>query len=101
MSTLLKIKIDRKHRVELPPEVCESLGVEIVISRSGYKRVRLWHEDKWQEFSSKLKETPEKPLVTSIEKHIVRDAQKVQVDRLGRVHLPSRFLQWLDLEKDD
>lgn len=93
--------IDPKGRIIVPAKFRESLGDAFVVTQGLDGCLFVYSDTEWQAFEEKLKTLP---MANKDARKFVRfflaGAARVEVDKQGRILLPSNLRQFAGLEKD-
>lgn len=93
--------IDQKGRLIVPAKFRESLGEQFVVTKGLDGCLFVYDEQEWAAFEEKLKTLP----ITNKEarafvRFFLAGAANVEVDKQGRILLPSVLREFAKLEKD-
>jgi len=92
--------IDAKGRMILPAKFRDKLGEEIVIARGLDGCLSAYPMAKWQEIESKLTSLPTtKKQARAYARLVLSSAADLELDKMGRINIPSHLLGIADLEK--
>ena len=93
--------IDTKGRLIIPSKFREALGDEFVVTKGLDGCLFVYDNEEWQNFEGKLKTLP---LTNKDARQFVRfflaGAAAVEVDKQGRILLPSVLREFAGLEKE-
>ena len=93
--------IDAKGRLIIPSKFREALGDEFVVTKGMDGCLFVFDNSEWQNFAEKLRELPmmEKE-VRQFTRFFLAGAASVEVDKQGRILLPSVLREFADITKD-
>ena len=93
--------IDAKGRLIIPSKFREILGEEFVVSKGMDGCLFVYANDDWNEFEQKLTSLP---LINKEARKFARfflaGAAQVELDKQGRILVPSSLREFAELEKD-
>ena len=93
--------IDTKGRLIIPAKFREALGEEFVVSKGMDGCLFVYANDDWNAFEQKLTSLP---LINKEARQFARfflaGAAQVEVDKQGRILIPSTLREFAQLEKD-
>lgn len=93
--------IDSKGRVIVPAKFRESLGESFVITKNFDGCLCMYPFDEWEAFELKLRQLPEsKNGVRKLKRHFIGGAAECELDKQGRVLIPSSLREYAQLIKD-
>lgn len=100
------LNLDPKNRIAIPAKYREELlakfGNKITITLESPKYLLIYPENNWNVVREKIQNLPTSshPLVKSYQRLVLGYADTVEMDKSGRVLLPSSLKQLVNLEKD-
>lgn len=93
--------IDIKGRLIMPAKFRDSLGGSFVITRGLDKCLFAYSKNEWDKLEHKLQNLPlTKKDARSFTRFFFSGASECELDRQGRINIPSNLLQYADLEKE-
>ena len=93
--------IDPKGRLSIPSKYREILGDEFVVSKGMDGCLFVFDNSEWQNFAEKLRELPMMDKeVRQFTRFFLAGAASVEVDKQGRILLPSVLREFADITKD-
>ena len=93
--------VDAKGRLIVPAKFRELLGENFVITRGLDQCLFGYTMDEWQKIEEKLKELPvTKKDARAFTRFFFSGATEVELDKQGRVNIPSTLLTYAKLEKE-
>lgn len=93
--------IDIKGRLIVPAKFRESLGDSFVITRGLDKCLFAYPQAEWDKLENKLQNLPlTKKDARSFTRFFFSGASECELDKQGRINIPSNLLQYADLEKE-
>ena len=93
--------IDAKGRLIIPSKFREALGDEFVVTKGMDGCLFVFDNSEWQNFAEKLRELPMMDKeVRQFTRFFLAGAASVEVDKQGRILLPSVLREFADLTKD-
>ena len=93
--------IDSKGRLIVPSKFREALGDEFVVTKGLDGCLFVYPMEEWQAFTDKLKELPlTKKDARQFSRFFLAGAASCEVDRQGRILIPSVLREFAGLEKD-
>lgn len=93
--------IDTKGRLIIPSRFREELGEEFVVTKGLDGCLFVFPNDAWQEFENKLRSLPlTNQSARKFSRFFVAGATPCELDKQGRILLPSSLREFADLEKD-
>ncbi len=92
--------IDAKGRLIVPAKYREELGETFVITNGNDGCLNIYTEEAWETFLGKLQLLPNKRDKREIVRKFVAQANTVEVDKQGRILVPSALREHAGLEKD-
>lgn len=95
--------LDEKARLMVPAPIRKAIAGNLIIATRGIERcLMLFPPDAWQEFSDKVHANSS--LLRSqgrmIRRRLLAPAQSVEIDRTGRIVVPSSLRAYAGLDKD-
>lgn len=93
--------IDAKGRLIIPAKFREVLGDEFVVTKGMDGCLFVFDNSEWQSFAEKLRSLPmiDKE-VRQFTRFFLAGAASVEVDRQGRILIPSVLREFADIERD-
>lgn len=95
--------LDEKARLMVPAPIRKAIaGDKIVVTRGIERCLMLFPPDVWDEFSQKVsaKTSQLQARGRMIRRRLLAPAQKVEIDRTGRIVVPSSLRTYAGLDKD-
>lgn len=93
--------VDVKGRLIIPSKFRESLGETFVITRGLDNCIFGYPMDEWRKLEEKLKELPmTKKDARAFARFFFSGATEVELDKQGRVNIPSTLVSYANLEKE-
>ncbi|SET85573.1 MraZ protein [Salinibacillus kushneri] len=93
--------IDSKGRIIMPAKFREELGEGFVITRGLDKCLFAYPMDEWRQLEEKLKKLPlTKKDARSFTRFFFSGAVECEVDKQGRINIPSPLRKYADLDKE-
>ena len=93
--------IDAKGRLIIPSKFREALGDEFVVTKGMDGCLFVFDNPEWQNFAEKLRELPMMDKeVRQFTRFFLAGAASVEVDKQGRILLPSVLREFADITKD-
>ncbi len=92
--------IDAKGRLIVPAKFREELGEAFVITNGNDGCLNIYTNEAWETFLGKLQLLPNKRDKREIVRKFVAQANTVEVDKQGRILVPSALREHAGLEKD-
>ena len=93
--------IDSKGRLIVPSKLRENLGSTFVITRGLDNCLFGYPMDEWRKLEEKLKELPmTKKDARAFARFFFSGATEVEVDKQGRINIPSTLASYAKLEKE-
>ena len=93
--------IDAKGRIIVPAKFRESLGDNFIITKGLDNCLFVYTNEEWQRFEEKLKTLPlTNKNARTFTRFFLAGAASVEVDKQGRILLPSVLREFAGLEKD-
>lgn len=92
--------IDTKGRVIVPAKFREALGDSFVVTLGLDGCLFVYPMDEWQDFVRQLKELPGSKEARKLQRYFMAGAAPCDVDKQGRVLIPSNLREKAGLEKD-
>ncbi|CAC97378.1 division/cell wall cluster transcriptional repressor MraZ [Listeria innocua] len=93
--------IDIKGRLIVPAKFRELLGDNFVITRGLDKCLFAYPQEEWKKLEEKLQTLPlTKKDARSFTRFFFSGASECELDKQGRINIPSNLLQYADLEKE-
>ena len=93
--------IDAKGRLIIPSKFREILGNEFVVTKGFDGCLFVFANEGWEQFEAKLQALPlDKPEARQIGRFFIAGAIDAEVDKQGRILLPSVLREFAGLEKD-
>ncbi len=92
--------IDAKGRLIVPAKFREELGEAFVITNGNDGCLNIYTEEAWETFLGKLKLLPNNRDTRSIVRKFVSQANRVEVDKQGRILIPTVLRDYAELDKD-
>lgn len=92
--------IDTKGRVIVPAKFREALGDSFVVTLGLDGCLFVYPEEEWRDFVKQLKELPGSKEARKLQRYFMAGAAPCDVDKQGRVLIPSSLREKAGLEKD-
>lgn len=92
--------IDAKGRVIVPAKFREALGDSFVVTFGLDGCLFVYPEEEWEDFVKQLKELPGSKEARKLQRYFMAGAAPCDVDRQGRVLIPSNLRDKAGLDKD-
>lgn len=93
--------IDSKGRLIIPVKFRETLGESFVITRGMDECLFGYPMNEWQKLELKLKDLPmTKKDARAFARFFFSGATEVELDKQGRINIPSTLIQYANLEKE-
>ena len=93
--------IDAKGRMIVPAKFRELLGETFVLTRGLDQCIFGYPMDEWRKLEEKLKDLPmTKKDARAFARFFFSGATEVEVDKQGRINLPSTLIEFANLEKE-
>lgn len=92
--------IDTKGRVIVPAKFREALGDSFVVTLGLDGCLFVYPNEEWEEFVNELKGLPGSKEARKLQRYFMAGAAPCDVDRQGRVLIPSNLREKAGLEKD-
>lgn len=92
--------IDTKGRVIVPAKFRETLGDSFVVTLGLDGCLFVYPNEEWEKFVNELKELPGSKEARKLQRYFMAGAAPCDVDRQGRVLIPSNLREKAGLEKD-
>lgn len=93
--------VDTKGRLIIPSKFRESLGNTFVITRGLDNCLFGYPMDEWRKLEEKLKELPmTKKDARAFARFFFSGATEVEIDKQGRINIPSNLAGYAKLEKE-
>lgn len=92
--------IDTKGRVIVPAKFREALGDSFVVTLGLDGCLFVYPNDEWEDFVNQLKELPGSKEARKLQRYFMAGAAPCDVDKQGRVLIPSNLREKAGLEKD-
>lgn len=93
--------IDAKGRIIIPAKLREDLGAKFVITRGLDGCVFGYPLDNWEKIQEKLKQLPlAKKEARAFTRFFYSAAAEVEIDKQGRINIPSTLVDYASLEKE-
>ncbi len=92
--------IDTKGRVIVPAKFREALGDSFVVTLGLDGCLFVYPNDEWEDFVNQLKELPGNKEARKLQRYFMAGAAPCDVDKQGRVLIPSNLREKAGLEKD-
>ena len=93
--------IDAKGRLIVPAKFRELLGDQFVVTKGFDGCLFVFAQDGWDQFEEKLQALPmDKPEARMLGRFFISGAIDAEVDKQGRILLPSNLLQHAKIEKE-
>ncbi len=92
--------IDTKGRVIVPAKFREALGDSFVVTLGLDGCLFVYPNEEWEDFVNQLKELPGSKEARKLQRYFMAGAAPCDVDKQGRVLIPSNLREKAGLEKD-
>ena len=93
--------IDAKGRLIIPSKFRESLGDEFVVTKGMDGCLFVYDNEEWKKFEEKLLSLPMMDKqVRQFPRYFLAGAASVEVDKQGRILIPSVLREFADITKD-
>ncbi|MBQ7425459.1 MAG: division/cell wall cluster transcriptional repressor MraZ [Lachnospiraceae bacterium] len=93
--------IDAKGRLIIPAKFRELLGDQFVVTKGFDGCLFVFAEEGWNAFEEKLQALPmDKPEARMLGRFFIAGAIDAEVDKQGRILIPSNLLQHANIEKE-
>lgn len=92
--------IDTKGRVIVPAKFREALGESFVVTLGLDGCLFVYPQEEWEGFVKQLKELPGSKEARKLQRYFMAGAAPCDVDKQGRVLIPSSLREKAGLEKD-
>ena len=93
--------IDAKGRLIIPSKFRESLGDEFVVTKGMDGCLFVYDNEEWKKFEEKLLSLPMMDKqVRQFTRYFLAGAASVEVDKQGRILIPSVLREFSDITKD-
>lgn len=94
--------LDSKGRLIVPQKFREQLGAEFILSRGMDHCLNLYTKESWEAFIEKLSQVPElsNPDGRKVARFFIAGATTCEVDKQGRILIPSVLREFAKLDKD-
>ena len=92
--------IDAKGRVIVPAKFREVLGDSFVVTLGLDGCLFVYPEEEWEDFVKQLKELPGSKEARKLQRYFMAGAAPCDVDKQGRVLIPSSHREKVGLDKD-
>ncbi len=92
--------IDAKGRVIVPAKFREVLGDSFVVTLGLDGCLFVYPEEEWEDFVKQLKELPGSKEARKLQRYFMEGAAPCDVDKQGRVLIPSSLREKVGLDKD-
>lgn len=92
--------IDAKGRVIVPAKFREALGDSFVVTLGLDGCLFVYPEEEWEGFVKQLKELPGSKEARKLQRYFMAGAAPCDVDKQGRVLIPSNLREKAGLDKD-
>ena len=92
--------IDAKGRVIVPAKFREVLGDSFVVTLGRDGCLFVYPEEEWEDFVKQLKELPGSKEARKLQRYFMAGAAPCDVDKQGRVLIPSSLREKVGLDKD-
>ena len=92
--------IDAKGRVIVPAKFREVLGDSFVVTLGLDGCLFVYPEEEWEDFVKQLKELPGSNEARKLQRYFMAGAAPCDVDKQGRVLIPSSLREKVGLDKD-
>lgn len=92
--------IDTKGRIIVPAKFREQLGEEFVVTQGLDGCLFVYPNNEWESFVSELKNLPGSKEARQLQRYFMAGAASIEVDKQGRILIPSKLREQAQLEKD-
>ena len=92
--------IDAKGRIIVPSKLREELGEVFVVTRGLDGCLFVYPDCEWKNFVEKLKDLPGTMQARKLQRAFLASAVYCEIDKQGRVLIPSNLREHAGLEKD-
>lgn len=93
--------VDTKGRLIIPSKFRETLGDKFVVTKGLDGCLFVYDNTEWNAFEEKLKAMPiSKKDNRMFVRHFLAGAAEVEVDKQGRILIPSKLREFADITKD-
>ena len=92
--------MDTKGRIIVPAKFRETLGEEFVVTLGLDGCLFVYPDEEWQNFVSELKNLPGSKEARQLQRYFMAGAASCEVDKQGRILIPSKLRQQAGLEKE-
>jgi MraZ protein len=92
--------IDAKGRIIIPSKFRETLGDEFVVTQGLDGCLFVYPNDEWLNFITQLKDLPGSKEARQLQRYFMAGAATCEVDKQGRILLPTKLREQAALEKD-
>ena len=93
--------VDAKGRLIVPSKFRDALGESFVITRGLDHCLFGYPMDEWRKLEEKLKDLPmTKKDARTFARFLFSGATEVEIDKQGRINIPSTLIQHANLEKE-
>jgi MraZ protein len=92
--------IDTKGRIIVPAKFRDTLGDEFVVTLGLDGCLFVYPNDEWQNFITELKTLPGNKEARQLQRYFMAGAASLEVDKQGRILIPSKLREHAGLEKD-
>lgn len=92
--------IDAKGRIIIPAKFRESLGEEFVVTLGLDGCLFVYPNEDWNSFITELKGLPGSKEARQLQRYFMAGAAACEVDKQGRVLIPSKLREQAGLNKD-
>ena len=92
--------IDNKGRMIVPAKFREALGESFMITRGVGHCLTIYDMNEWNEYVAKLRALPGSKEAMTMIRFTVAGAIEAEIDKQGRILVPTNLREWAGLEKD-
>jgi len=97
--------IDEKHRVAIPKRLRDAVqsteGEVLYLAPGTDKSLAIYTEDEFAKLAGRVSAmSPTRPDVRAFTRLFFTSAQRVELDRQGRVRIPKELVAWAELAKE-
>ena len=93
--------VDERNRLSIPKKFRDELGFKAILTRGLDGCLFLYNLEIWEGIVERIRQTPlTKSDARSFARHVLSGAMEVEIDRLGRVIIPSYLKEFAAIEKD-
>ena len=93
--------IDLKSRMIVPAKYRDQLGHKCILTRGIDKCLYIYPLSEWERFMSKLSQLPTSDSsVRGFIRHFYANAVETEIDKQGRVIIPSELREYANIEKE-